>query len=214
MQSLRFESIDRRRDRIANPEVGTTHWIWSNPSYVQWDREPSGILWIQGKPGSGKSVLAKSIQKHLSESEDSSIVSISARTIIGAWYYSTRHALCAHGMMLRSLLLQVLEQVRSLFRHVQEFIPEGQQWSRRRKILREILLRFSTSQGDSRRICCVVDGLDESDSGDEDLGSRAGMLRFLKRLVKPPSRFKFICLSRDSIDIEKILRDTHSIILQ
>ena len=40
------------------------------------------------------------------------------------------------------------------------------------------------------------------------------MLRFFKRLVEPPSRFKLICLSRPNHDIEKSLRCTHLIILQ
>ena len=213
--------MDSRRDRIAIPEVGTTHWIWSNPSYAKWESTPSGILWIQGKPGSGKSVLAKSIQNHLSKSEDSSIVSISARTIVGAWYYSTRHALCAHPMMLQSLLLQVLEQDRSLYSHVQDFVPDGEEWLRRKKfhgsqgkILQKILLSISTSEGNNRQIYCVVDGLDESDYGDEDLGSRAETLRFFNQLVKSPSRFKLICLSRPSLDIGKSLRRAHLIILQ
>lgn len=213
--------MDSRRDRIAIPEVGTTDWIWSNPSFVEWESAPSGILWIQGKPGSGKSVLAKSIQNHLSKSEDSSIVSIRARTIVGAWYYSTRHGLRAHRMMLKSLLLQVLEQDRSLFRHVKDFVSGGEEWSRYHKshgfrweTLQEILLSISTSEGDNRQIFCVVDGLDESDYEGGDLEARAETLHFFNQLVMSPSRFKLICLSRPSLDIGKGFRHAHSIILQ
>ena len=213
--------MDRRRDRIAIPEVSTTHWIWSNSSYVEWDRAPSGILWIQGKPGSGKSVLAKSIQSQLLQLDNSSMVSISARPIVGAWYYSERHSLRDHSMMLRSLLLQVLEQDRSLFKYVQYSGLDGENWSGCKEysasqsdILQRILTTISTSQENHRQICCLVDGLDESKSSDQALESLEEMLLFFKRLVGPSSRFKLICLSRSVHVIEKSLRHTYSIILQ
>ena len=75
--------------------------------------------------------------------------------------------------------------------------------------LQEILASISTPKWDNRQICCVVDGLDEC-----NLVDRTEMLRFFKRLVEPPSRFKLICLSRPNHDIEKSLRRTHLIILQ
>ncbi|KAJ3763495.1 hypothetical protein EV360DRAFT_66196 [Lentinula raphanica] len=35
---------------------GTGHWIFEDPTYLEW-KENAGILWIQGKAGSGKTVL-------------------------------------------------------------------------------------------------------------------------------------------------------------
>lgn len=58
---LKFERQTDRFDGISYIEEGTTKWIWTHPSYKAWTKEESAILWIQGKPGSGKSVLAKAI---------------------------------------------------------------------------------------------------------------------------------------------------------
>ena len=219
LQMLKFDSMDRRRDRIVAPEVSTTHWIWSNPSYLEWYRASSGILWIQGKPGSGKSVLAKSIQTRLLELADSSSVSISGRPIVGGWYYSQREMLRAHSMMLRSLLLQVLEQDRSLYSHAQQFLhnevlSRGGYHAYLSDIIQKVLISIGFSNRNNRQICCVVDGLDESHFRDRDLESREEMLLFFKRLVKPPSIFKLICLSRPNDDIKKSLRHYPSIVLQ
>ena len=60
-----------RRDQITRAETGTNEWIWSYGPYVEWATEASGILWIQGKPGSGKSVLAKSILERFMSMNDS-----------------------------------------------------------------------------------------------------------------------------------------------
>ena len=213
LQLLKFDNMDRRRDRIVAPEVSTTHWIWSNPSYLEWSRASSGILWIQGKPGSGKSVLAKSIQTRLLQWADSSTVSICGRPIVGGWYYSARDVLRVHSMMLRSLLLQVLEQDRSLFAYAQPFL-HNENYADLSKTIQKILKSIGCSNDNNRQICCVVDGLDESHFRDRDLKSREEMLHFFKRLAEPPSIFKFICLSRPSHDIDKRLQDCPTIILQ
>ncbi|KIK64487.1 hypothetical protein GYMLUDRAFT_40009, partial [Collybiopsis luxurians FD-317 M1] len=45
---------------------GTGQWILSHPEYQKWKGQP-GILWIQGKAGSGKTVLSTIIWKDLSD---------------------------------------------------------------------------------------------------------------------------------------------------
>ncbi|CAJ2513648.1 Uu.00g017670.m01.CDS01 [Anthostomella pinea] len=45
---------------------GTARWVLDAPIFRQWhDSQQDGILWIRGIPGSGKSVLAASLIKHL-----------------------------------------------------------------------------------------------------------------------------------------------------
>ncbi|KAF9058423.1 hypothetical protein BDP27DRAFT_587308 [Rhodocollybia butyracea] len=44
---------------------GTGDWICSHPQYTQWCRGKPGILWIQGKVGSGKTVLSAAIIEDL-----------------------------------------------------------------------------------------------------------------------------------------------------
>ncbi|KAE9393572.1 hypothetical protein BT96DRAFT_923980 [Gymnopus androsaceus JB14] len=44
--------------RVADDKrvEGTGEWILNHPEYVEWKQNP-GILWIQGKAGSGKTIL-------------------------------------------------------------------------------------------------------------------------------------------------------------
>ena len=216
LRSLRFDNMERRKATIAVAEAETNHWIWSHPSYQRWDQEPSGILWIEGKPGSGKSVLARSIQKHMLSTLGSNDAS-GCHGIVSAWFYSIREQLRSHHMMLRSLVLQILEQDKSLFsksnvsssrKRDEKFRPARFHWDDF-KDLAQILLSISRASGGLPRVYCVLDGLDES-----QLLSRSDMMSFLKDLVEPPSRVKVICLSRPAEDIEKTLRRCYRINLQ
>ncbi|KAF9066363.1 hypothetical protein BDP27DRAFT_1330636, partial [Rhodocollybia butyracea] len=42
---------------------GTGEWIFSDPQFVEWREATSGILWIQGKVGSGKTFLLYAYSK-------------------------------------------------------------------------------------------------------------------------------------------------------
>ena len=216
LESLRFDNMERRKATIAVAEAETNHWIWSHPTYQRWDQEPSGILWIEGKPGSGKSVLARSIEKNMLSTLVSNDTSAS-HGIVSAWFYSIREQLRSHHMMLRSLILQILEQDRSLFsksnvsfsrRRDKNFRPARFHWDDFKDLV-QVLLSISRVSGGLPRVYCVLDGLDES-----RLLSRSDMLSFLKDLVAPPSRVKVICLSRPAEDIEKMLRRCYRINLQ
>lgn len=112
VKSLYFGAWNTRRDQIQEAEIGTNEWVWHHPLYKQWEQANSGILWVEGKPGSGKSVLAKSIQKGLAPTLPRRATDLSASDapltyaaaslcstrfvrsvmpLVGDWYYSTRH---------------------------------------------------------------------------------------------------------------------------
>ena len=222
-----------RRNRIASAEIGTNYWIWSHPSYLKWEERASGILWIEGKPGSGKSVLAMSIWKRFLQKSglDKANQNLDrARSpgdsaLISSWFYSKRDNLVAHVWMLRSILLQILEQNPSLFPYAQHIYRK-----RRRPSLRNGLewgaspsnktqwdpgdigsILPSISQKSTTPIFCVLDGFDESvDRTDnpEDI------LSLLNRLVKKSSKVKVIILSRLTVDIERKLRKCYHIVMQ
>ena len=222
-----------RRNRITHAETGTNSWIWSHRSYLEWERRSSGILWIEGKPGSGKSVLAMSILKRfLQESGlDKSnhnldrAASPGNPALISSWFYSKRENLVAHVWMLRSMLLQILEQNQSLFSHAQHIYRE-----RRRPSLRNGLewgasplnktqwdpgdigsVLPSISQNSTTPIFCVLDGFDESANASNN---QEDILSFLNKIVKDSSKIKVIVLSRPTVDIEKRLRKCHHIVMQ
>lgn len=70
LKSLTFVEIESRISNIDTPNPGTCEWIFGDPRYISWTDSVSGsstnILWIKGKPGSGKSIL----MKHLTSQTD------------------------------------------------------------------------------------------------------------------------------------------------
>ncbi|KAK1982091.1 ankyrin repeat-containing protein, partial [Colletotrichum cereale] len=59
MNSLAFQDIYGRQNNIETTATGTCDWIFSHPSFQQWTEQKQGLLWIMGKPGSGKSTILK-----------------------------------------------------------------------------------------------------------------------------------------------------------
>ncbi|KAF9064325.1 ankyrin repeat-containing domain protein [Rhodocollybia butyracea] len=80
---------------------GTGDWILSHSEYVKWHQGKHGILWIQGKVGSGKTILSTTIIK-----------SLQAELPLGSYYYyfdnrdNSKTKTTARGL-LQSLLLQM-----------------------------------------------------------------------------------------------------------
>ncbi|KAF9063548.1 hypothetical protein BDP27DRAFT_1478189 [Rhodocollybia butyracea] len=80
---------------------GTGDWILSHSEYVKWCQGKHGILWIQGKAGSGKTILSATIIK-----------SLQAELSPGCYYYyfdncdNSKTKTTARGL-LQSLLLQM-----------------------------------------------------------------------------------------------------------
>lgn len=64
LHSLAFPSMDSRRLGIDEPAEETCKWLFDHSLYQQWDSRneacmPNSLLWIKGKPGSGKYTLMK-----------------------------------------------------------------------------------------------------------------------------------------------------------
>ncbi|PMD37906.1 hypothetical protein L207DRAFT_635353 [Hyaloscypha variabilis F] len=69
LESLRFETINYRHESIALAHRRTFEWIFRDPepegkpwrNFCQWLESGTGIYWINGKAGSGKSTLIRFI---------------------------------------------------------------------------------------------------------------------------------------------------------
>ena len=57
--SLLFPGMNDRRYGITTASVKTVQWLLQDPIYSAWQALQNGMLWIKGKPGSGKSTLMK-----------------------------------------------------------------------------------------------------------------------------------------------------------
>ena len=107
LKSLFFVGMDSRRANIESPNPRTCEWIFDHPSYKTLDRldndlEALNLLWIKGKPGSGKSTLMKRI------TEESNRHGIDCLN----FFFNARGAKIensSHGLY-RSLVFQLLQR--------------------------------------------------------------------------------------------------------
>ncbi|KAF7345235.1 HET-domain-containing protein [Mycena sanguinolenta] len=131
---------------------GTGKWFLDGDAFAEWEEE-AGVLWIQGPPGSGKSVLSSTVIKHLLEQEK-------PFTAVTFFYFDFQKketqnietALC-------QLILQLSAQSPHLYRTLDHHyrLSNGQKlpsYKDLRHIHTELLREFA-------QIYIVVDALDE-----------------------------------------------------
>ena len=218
--------MSRRRDNIIRAEEGTFDWIWSHPAFLHWMEQPASMLWIEGKPGSGKSVLARHIEHYLATKTSTTAnrkhgaTQLVTKYNIAAWYFSAREGIAFkdHGNMLRGLLFQLLEQDHSLFWHFmtpfrrRQKVQDMHQWTWHAQDMQNIL-RSIAERSVSPPIC-MIDGLDESDEIDTESIKRSSIISWFRDLANPGVRMHILLLSRPTIEISKALRWVHRLSMQ
>ncbi|TGO26200.1 hypothetical protein BPAE_0064g00160 [Botrytis paeoniae] len=192
--NLYEEQKDRNPDRVE----GTCKWLLESQSFRNWrDGEGSGLLWISADPGCGKSVLSKAFM-------DERLVSISPATIICHFFFkdispeqrNPKKAVAA-------LIHQILSKNRHLWTHVIEsWKLNGSELCNLYDRMWDILesIAGDPAAGD---IICVIDALDECDSG---YVMREQFIWRMHRLVyeSQPRHMKFVVTSRPYSQIERI----------
>ncbi|KAI0398501.1 hypothetical protein F5Y17DRAFT_5906 [Xylariaceae sp. FL0594] len=65
LKGLRFDSMRAREAAVSSAYKETFEWLFTDESpFYSWLSESSGIFWVSGKPGSGKSTLMKFVSGH------------------------------------------------------------------------------------------------------------------------------------------------------
>ncbi|OAG08963.1 uncharacterized protein CC84DRAFT_1257703 [Paraphaeosphaeria sporulosa] len=180
LNSFRFVDINARRNTIEFSHPETFEWIFAEPedsqssddvapnwsSFPEWLRGGTGLYWISGKAGAGKSTLMKFLlesqrtRQILSENSPNTMVVSAFIWSLGSSMQKTLIG------VLCTLLYDMFAQDRELcwcqFRGRQgEFHlkQESSDWS-----LQELVLLFSTvAENCPRPLCIFIDGLDEID---------------------------------------------------
>ncbi|KAJ2902704.1 NB-ARC and ankyrin domain protein [Zalerion maritima] len=191
LESLNFDQIDARQLGIENAHTETLEWLHETPEYVDWldpDRKSNDrhrLLWIKGKPGSGKSTLMKFI---LNKAKDSMKGSI----IISFFFHARGDDLQRSTIgMYRSLLLQLFQKepaLQHVFDTIETFSRGHVTWTI--QALKHVFAQALKSLRCS--VACFVDALDECD---ED--AVRDMVLFLEhgcKLVPDPHTFR-VCFS-------------------
>ncbi|KAE8454451.1 hypothetical protein EG329_000074 [Mollisiaceae sp. DMI_Dod_QoI] len=165
LESLRFDQIEARQRSIKNSHAKTCEWLLQKTEYLNWLDitqlgEHYGILWIKGKPGTGKSTLMKFAHAHARKK-------IKKRVIISFFFNARGDDLekSTTGMY-RSLLLQLLERIPKLQCVFDSLglttlsTSGSQNWSI--ETLKE-LFGQSIQQLGQQPLTCFIDALDECD---------------------------------------------------
>jgi hypothetical protein len=186
LDALEFREMEERQAGVAEAYEHTFEWIydhtqdtkrpWNN--IVEWFKSGTGIYWINGKAGSGKSTLMKYIIGHESTQGSLKKWCKEEELIIGTfyfWYAGTTLQRSQIGL-LRSLLHYVLlhkwEMVPILFPNIIRALQSGQQTIPLELTLLELQYAFkSLVHTDllSGKVCFIIDGLDEYDGDHDDL---------------------------------------------
>ncbi|KAF3771367.1 hypothetical protein M406DRAFT_11270, partial [Cryphonectria parasitica EP155] len=164
--SLRFDQLDSRYSNIKAAYYKTCEWLLRHPDYTDW-LDPAkfdshrGFLWINGKPGSGKSTLMKYAfaKAKWNAFDDAAVIS---------FFFNARGDTLEKTVvgMYRSILLQLLEKLPDLQEVLDDLcltavsLNESFVWNA--EVLQN-LFSSAIARLNQRRLTCFVDALDECD---------------------------------------------------
>jgi ankyrin repeat protein/nucleoside phosphorylase len=167
VRSLDFPQMGERFQSIRSPYPGTCEWLLTNAKYLTWlnDRQfeqHHGLLWLKGKPGSGKSTLMKFIFGHACEQK---LADIHISFFFNARGSDTEKS--TEGMYRHLLfrLLTDLPETQQVFDNVSiDEIPREPNFVWHINFLERILMEVIVKLK-QRRLWIYIDALDE---GNED----------------------------------------------
>ncbi|KAK5652162.1 hypothetical protein OQA88_10804 [Cercophora sp. LCS_1] len=210
--SLLVESGHTRRDEILAPVQGTNQWIWDHPRFTSWAGDARGALAIVGKPGSGKSVLAKHIMAMLLArvgGQHESALGSHGNVLLSAWFYSERSGeqFIRHQSLLRSFLHEFLTRDAQLFDLCKPVYRKAPPAPLRTWTTDEMQTLLKVLAGSGRSFLMVIDAVDEATDD--------SILRLVEDMSQiPGSRMKFIVLTRPVRLLDRKFWDSRNITLQ
>lgn len=166
LESLAFPEQLWRQDEIVQARLsGTCDWIMKHPQYLSWLQQSSGVLWIQGTPGAGKSTVMKYIAQDLKERIQGSNGLVATFFIHGRGHPHQREPLGIFRALLNQLLADLPEELSTLTNVFQERHKKmgaiSKNWNWGEGELRSFLASVLPKASRKRRITICIDALDE-----------------------------------------------------
>ncbi|KAL8669837.1 MAG: hypothetical protein Q9168_005589 [Polycauliona sp. 1 TL-2023] len=192
LSSLFFPEMKAREDEVDDAYKGTCMWIFDPPtiegsntwkwhSFREWLESGTGVYWISGKPGAGKSTLIKYIIGEPRTAQYLDKWEPNTHLITPIFFFKnlgTELQKSAIGL-LRSLIMQITElwpdMISLILRRYGHATGQSQEphlltrlptWTE--KQLRLILEDFISEKPATVTLCVFIDGLDEY-TGDEEI---------------------------------------------
>jgi len=136
-------------------------------TFEDWLAHGTGVFWVSGKPGSGKSTLMKFVQNHTQTRKLLKAWAGAEPLIVASHYFwhSGSWMQKSHEGLLRTLLYQILEadtrKGYNLSKKLISDLPFMSDYQPLRWNRRELLLIFRKLCNANVKICIFLDGLDE-----------------------------------------------------
>lgn len=184
MEQLEFRGMQERYYDITEAHQKTFQWIYERPDlkFVQWLQGGSGVYWITGKAGSGKSTLMKYISQD--QRTRHYLLADVKNVLVSAFFFHDRGQnplLKSQEGLFRAILYSILSNYPKLihlvlpsrYEKLKKDLRSGKQhsstptWS-----MEELRSGFKAiiSQSQMRlNLCLLIDGLDEFSGRYEDI---------------------------------------------
>jgi hypothetical protein len=174
IESLGTTGSDNRLTEIVEPSEHTLDWLWKDDTnFTHWLAEGRDTFWVNGKPGSGKSVLMKEVSSGAQKKH------MKPKSITARHFFNSRGTAKEQSFeaFLRSILKQILEQAPDMFEFVVHRFREQDHkfpfafWKANRaetpwtlRTLKDTLNDIVAGSSCIDAICIFVDALDECEN--------------------------------------------------
>jgi hypothetical protein len=183
LHRLSFLTMSDRKEEIVDAHKATFEWIyapikdqpWGN--FTDWLRQGSGLYWVTGKAGSGKSTLMKFICQNRATRENLQPWAGELPLITASYYFWNAGTSMQKSQMglLQSLLYESLSQCQTLIPQIfpyrwqsyDTFGDDLRPWTRTE--LMQGFKRLVKQDGSSAKFCLFIDGLDELDGDHSEI---------------------------------------------
>lgn len=182
--SLAFSNMYYHTASIKQAYARTCRWFFDTPHYVRWRSSSmqaghKNLLWIKGKPGSGKSIVMRRALRYATDH-------YSEEKVVSFFFNARGKALerSTEGMF-RSLLHQMASDVPKLPDMVQAMAMEEyakESWPL--ELLKELFSEAIHHLTSTCRVNCYIDALDEADV-EEDVRDLISYLEGIKSMKQP-----------------------------
>ncbi|KAI4086823.1 MAG: hypothetical protein LQ344_007260 [Seirophora lacunosa] len=191
LNNLKFPSLSEREENVKEAHPATFEWLFEPaanaltstkpPRIFDWLIEGSGVFWVSGRAGSGKSTLMKFFYRN-----PKTVTALQqwagTRKLVVAnfffWHAGTTMQKSQQGL-LQTLLYHILQQDPSLIAAMcpsrwNQSASSMESWSYAEVL--EVVERIKEQTLDSFRFCFFLDGLDEFEGDHMDIVSTINSL--------------------------------------
>lgn len=206
LQTLHKSDYESYKDAIDRPAEETCRWFLQHPLYLNWLNQPrSGLLWVTGDPGCGKTVLTS----FLIDAVRASAAQINTPTAVCFFFCDEK---IEHqndgGSILSGILHQLFRYNSHLIRHARDsFETKNPQLVMKFKNLWDIF-NASILDSEAGNIIVLVDALDECNPSSRTQFIRSLASHLSSRQSSNEYVFKVLITSRGHQSIEDTFEST------